>query len=179
MSLVSQGAFSLSSFLSVPGRRLHWSSASPKGSTGSDPAWRGFGGSLPDPSEPGCKCRHRIPLTFQGGLEGFTVTVCNLHCHCFPSVGANWGLPLSAIPWDILGTPGAVGSLRVGKLRHGVAVKHHQRWKSMLFCMSVCLCSESYCRAELQCPPSLVMGTQPRAQPPGPGVPFCLPKPQV
>lgn len=89
MSLVSQGAFSLSSFLSVPGRRLHWSSASPKGSMGSDPAWRGFGGSMPNPSEPGCKCRHgRILLTLLGGLGGFTVMVCNLHCHCFPSVAA-------------------------------------------------------------------------------------------
>lgn len=42
MSLVSQGAFSLSSFLSVPGRRLRWSSAIPGGSLGPDPA-RGCG----------------------------------------------------------------------------------------------------------------------------------------
>lgn len=35
MSLVSQGAFSLSSFPSVPGRRPHWSTASPKGTAGS------------------------------------------------------------------------------------------------------------------------------------------------
>lgn len=39
MSLVSQGAFSLSSFLSVPGRRLRWSCAIPRGSSGPDPAW--------------------------------------------------------------------------------------------------------------------------------------------
>lgn len=37
MSLVSQGAFSLSSFPSVPGKRPLWSSAIPKGSSGLDP----------------------------------------------------------------------------------------------------------------------------------------------
>lgn len=38
MSLVSQGAFSLSSFPSVPGRRPRWSTAIPEGSSGPDPA---------------------------------------------------------------------------------------------------------------------------------------------
>lgn len=37
MSLVSQGAFSLSSFPSVPGRRPRWSTAIPEGSLGMDP----------------------------------------------------------------------------------------------------------------------------------------------
>lgn len=38
MSLVSQGAFSLSSLPSVPGRRLRWSTAIPESSSGPDPA---------------------------------------------------------------------------------------------------------------------------------------------
>lgn len=164
MSLVSQGAFSLSSFLSVPGRRLRWSRAIPAGSSGPDPAWgcgeqlRGAGALCQEgPHGAGPDCTHTVGFTV-----GFTLELCQ--------GGETEARSGGESPAEAEGF-----SWFNASLHHRVAVPQPSRARGRFSPRHSCEGAETPA-CPTTCPKR---GTGNGAEPPGPCAHCCLPEPQV